>query len=499
MSGSKKRYTRIVSLSTATVLLFSVIFVLFSSWGFAAESPVSEIGEIGSFDVTATPPGIEPIEPKVPIAPPNPPALIAPSAATSPILSTDKLMYFAIVQTGRSYWSAPSTSSTNKGPIPAGTVVAYYKWDADETWVYRYIGGECLYFKANNLTKLPANTSTDKKVKAGVTLTDRTFWWGPSIQSKNMGKLPKGSYVTYYEWTDDGSWMWTTNGYGQVVYFMGANMAQVPMKSSKDSKAYTGVVLTERSFWSAPSTLAVNRGPLTAKTVLSYYYWTEDGSWLYRGDGKGGLLFFKGANIVKVPQKNSTDNTVYMSKVKSDRNYWSGPTTYSRILGWLPTGSIVSYKKWTEDGSWMYRTDGYGRTLFFRGGELEKYVPPAPQYFGTYVDVNLSTQKLMYIENGYVKLTSDVVTGAPGMNTPAGTFYILYKQSPAYLMGNAYVNYWMPFTSVGHGLHDASWQPWFGGDRWTYAGSHGCVNMPFWAAQQLYWSVSAGTRVYIHW
>jgi hypothetical protein len=129
------------------------------------------------------------------------------------------------------------------------------------------------------------------------------------------------------------------------------------------------------------------------------------------------------------------------------------------------------------------------------------YTPPSP-YIGTYIDVNLSTQKLMYIVNGYPQLTTDVVTGKPSTPTPAGTFYVLYKQSPAVLVGADYaapVSFWMPFTSVGHGFHDANWQPWFGGNRWTYAGSHGCVNMPYWAAAQLYSLAPAGSRVSIHW
>ena len=36
----------------------------------------------------------------------------------------------------------------------------------------------------------------------------------------------------------------------------------------------------------------------------------------------------------------------------------------------------------------------------------------------------------------------------------------------------------MPFV-YGQGLHDASWQSSFGGNRYkTGAGSHGCVNLP---------------------
>ncbi|GHT79027.1 hypothetical protein FACS1894104_3050 [Actinomycetota bacterium] len=127
------------------------------------------------------------------------------------------------------------------------------------------------------------------------------------------------------------------------------------------------------------------------------------------------------------------------------------------------------------------------------------YVPPAP-YNGNFIDVNISTQRMMLVRDGWPILESDVVTGAPGLNTPTGIYHILYKQSPAYLMGNAYVVYWMPFTYQGHGFHDASWQNGvFGGSRYVQGyGSHGCVNMPFAAAQTLYMNIWDGFEVRIH-
>ncbi len=122
---------------------------------------------------------------------------------------------------------------------------------------------------------------------------------------------------------------------------------------------------------------------------------------------------------------------------------------------------------------------------------------------GTYADVNLSTQKMIFVKNGVIVLESDVVTGRPGMNTPTGTFKIMHKQSPSVLVGADYrapVSYWMPFTSAGHGFHDATWQSAFGGNRWKNGfGSHGCVNMPLWAAKILYNNISAGDTVRIHW
>ena len=72
---------------------------------------------------------------------------------------------------------------------------------------------------------------------------------------------------------------------------------------------------------------------------------------------------------------------------------------------------------------------------------------------------------------------------------------LYYKKSPDVLRGEkkpdgtyeyeTQVTYWMPFNG-GIGFHDATWQAYFGGDRYTYAGSHGCINMPLDAAATLY-------------
>ena len=60
------------------------------------------------------------------------------------------------------------------------------------------------------------------------------------------------------------------------------------------------------------------------------------------------------------------------------------------------------------------------------------------------------------------------------------------------------VAYWIRVTWTGVGFHDATWQSSFGGNRYTYAGSHGCINMPYSAVQQLYSLVSVGTPIVIH-
>ena len=120
---------------------------------------------------------------------------------------------------------------------------------------------------------------------------------------------------------------------------------------------------------------------------------------------------------------------------------------------------------------------------------------------GTYIEVSIADQYLWAYYDGEMLFSCPVVTGNTGNHdTPRGVFRILYMQRGATLTGadySSYVDYWMPITWSGVGLHDASWRSSFGGSIYTYNGSHGCINMPSWAAYSLYWSYYAGTPVVI--
>ena len=125
---------------------------------------------------------------------------------------------------------------------------------------------------------------------------------------------------------------------------------------------------------------------------------------------------------------------------------------------------------------------------------------------GNYVEVNLTAQHLWFYKDGSLIIDTDIVSGsvARKSETKTGTFPLAYKESPSILVGqdaaNGYrteVQYWMPFY-MGQGLHDASWRYSFGGNIYMTNGSHGCVNMPPYAAQILYENIDAGTCIVIY-
>lgn len=121
---------------------------------------------------------------------------------------------------------------------------------------------------------------------------------------------------------------------------------------------------------------------------------------------------------------------------------------------------------------------------------------------GFYAEVDLDKQHMYVYKNGRMVNHSDVVTGCVNKNraTPVGIYSIDYKQTPAVLKGDDYetkVTYWMPFNG-GVGFHDATWRGSFGKDIYITNGSHGCVNLPYTFAQELFNTIEEGMPVIVY-
>ena len=121
----------------------------------------------------------------------------------------------------------------------------------------------------------------------------------------------------------------------------------------------------------------------------------------------------------------------------------------------------------------------------------------------TYIDIDLEKQHVTYILDGNVAFETDCVSGDVSKNrqTPTGV-YAIYGHVPGqYLTGPTWknwVDYWMPFSPGGCGLHDATWRKNFGGEIYKTNGSHGCVNLSHDAAKELFNMVGIGTVVNVH-
>ena len=119
----------------------------------------------------------------------------------------------------------------------------------------------------------------------------------------------------------------------------------------------------------------------------------------------------------------------------------------------------------------------------------------------TFVEVDISDQVLyLYVDDELLN-KYDVVTGTKNLHdTTLGCNPIYDKTAGRYLNGPEYrvwVDRWMPFNG-GEGIHDASWRTSYEKDAYEKKGSHGCVNMKFEDADEVYKNVDVGTKVLVH-
>ena len=147
----------------------------------------------------------------------------------------------------------------------------------------------------------------------------------------------------------------------------------------------------------------------------------------------------------------------------------------------------------------------------------------------TYVEVNLSEQRVIAYKNGKKIAEGDCVSGkeATGDGTCIGLYAIQDKKSPTVLRGEKVevtkyvtkkkkgkkvkvkktsseyeyespVTFWLQFNG-GIGLHDAAgWRSQYGGSIYYYSGSHGCVNLPYDLAETIYNNFEIGDPVVVY-
>lgn len=117
----------------------------------------------------------------------------------------------------------------------------------------------------------------------------------------------------------------------------------------------------------------------------------------------------------------------------------------------------------------------------------------------TYIEIDMTEQKMYYYQEGECLIETEVVTGNTGrrMGTPEGVNFVYHKQKNRILRGPDYaspVSFWMPVKG-NIGIHDAKWRSKFGGEIYKTGGSHGCINTPYEDMKELYELVEVGTPV----
>ena len=208
----------------------------------------------------------------------------------------------------------------------------------------------------------------------------------------------------------------------------------------------------------------------------------------------------------------------YIAELQGKLDTVGSERTYTRPDGKVITVSGGVYG-WEVDGDALHSaiTDavksGVSQTVDIPCvSEGEVYSGAGEKDWGNrYVDIDLAEQHVrMYNENGDLIWESDCISGKPdgAHDTSVGVYWLNSKSSPAKLTGyengkkiyESQVRYWMPFDGNAIGLHDADWQPGFGGTMYANGyGSHGCVNLPVSAAADLYGIIQEGDVVVSHW
>lgn len=117
----------------------------------------------------------------------------------------------------------------------------------------------------------------------------------------------------------------------------------------------------------------------------------------------------------------------------------------------------------------------------------------------TYIEVDMTEQKMYYYVDGVAVIDTPIVTGNTSrrMGTPSGVNFVYAKQKNRILRGRDYathVDFWMPVKG-NIGIHDAAWRGKFGGTIYQTNGSHGCINTPRAAMEQLFEMAEVGTPV----
>jgi lipoprotein-anchoring transpeptidase ErfK/SrfK len=133
-----------------------------------------------------------------------------------------------------------------------------------------------------------------------------------------------------------------------------------------------------------------------------------------------------------------------------------------------------------------------------------KTVPEAPiKGESKLIYVNLASQTMYLFDNDKLIETNYITSGRSKFETPPGKYAIYNKEKQKYLKSpfkdieyNLLVQYWMPFYD-GYGIHDAYWRTVYGGDDYTLAGSHGCLNTPLDTVKFIYNWAPIGTTVLI--
>ncbi len=177
------------------------------------------------------------------------------------------------------------------------------------------------------------------------------------------------------------------------------------------------------------------------------------------------------------------------------------------VYGWLIDGEAAA------DELAAAIQAGQPTTLALPTLQEAAQVNPGGQDWGTrYIDVDIPAQHIYFYDAGTLIWDADTVTGQPNLNrsTPTGVWTVTNRLSgdinltgPVNAETNepewdSHVQFWMGVVRNIVGFHNAPWRSAFGGQIYTWNGSHGCINLSYADGQSLYDLIKVGDVVVIH-
>ena len=197
----------------------------------------------------------------------------------------------------------------------------------------------------------------------------------------------------------------------------------------------------------------------------------------------------------------------------------AGPGARFPLVRQIHKGAVVRVIGGPYNRRW-YKASYRGQVGYVRGKHLQYTGLAGAHIAGRHhrvVVLALARQQIEIYERGRLLLVSSATTGQPSLPTPTGssrvtakrrnyTFVSPWPKGHRHHYKPTQVDYAIRYRAGGYYIHNAPWRPYHGygtnvehtdPDGVRRTGSHGCVNVPYWAMLTVYRWMAIGTVVHV--
>ena len=332
-----------------------------------------------------------------------------------------------------------------------------------------------------------SNIAYEEVYKFGKTTDSINLRVGPSTDYKSLGIIKSDEII---EVIYAGSNGWNLVDYKGVLGFVASQYTKIVdyNKLEKDIDNLPKVIkkaiaIDNVNIRELPSAESPKLGVLKKKKSLMVKDILDNG-WVMVTDGEN--IGYVKSDYVKIIDGFASKNykNIYMKHEAMLYNY-----PYQNEIAILPKYEMAFVYGEIEDFYLVETEKGIGYIKKNDTKNLENI----------YAVVDISSQVLKIYDGRDEILSYPVVTGKNSTPTDLGIFKVNEKKKNYVLTGEDYevsVKYWLRYND-GEGIHDASWQPKFGGNYYQENGSHGCVNVSPKNMGNVYNNMDVGDKVLV--